>query len=352
MTESNSPITLRLGDLREFGRRAYEHAGLNSRDASTVVDVQLEADLRGVDTHGYQRLPSYVERLLSGKNKPNATVRVDKESSASLAIDGDNGLGQLVCVRAMELTLAKASVSGLAVATIRNSNDWGCGAYYPMMAAREGYVAFCTTTSVPTLAPYGGRDRLLGNNPFSFAAPRRAAPPVVLDMALTPVALGKVMRASAEGTAIPLSWGFLDRDGNATTDPRTALRGIIPAIGGYKGPGLSVMANVLAGVLSGGSHTGDVDVGKRGQFFLVLSPELFGDVDSFAEEIENMVQQIKASDLLPGIDEVYLPGEIEQRGYEERIGCAAIPYPRSVVDTLKTLAGDLGIDFVTEGGST
>ena len=128
MTESNSPITLRLGDLREFGRRAYEHAGLNSRDASTVVDVQLEADLRGVDTHGYQRLPSYVERLLSGKNKPNATVRVDKESSASLAIDGDNGLGQLVCVRAMELTLAKASVSGLAVATIRNSNDLGCGA--------------------------------------------------------------------------------------------------------------------------------------------------------------------------------------------------------------------------------
>ena len=108
----------------------------------------------------------------------------------------------------------------------------------------------------------------------------------------------------------------------------------------------------FAGVLSGGSHTGDVDVGKRGQFFLVLSPELFGDVDSFAEEIENMVQQIKASDLLPGIDEVYLPGEIEQRGYEERIGCAAIPYPRSVVDTLKTLAGDLGIDFVTEGGST
>ena len=148
------------------------------------------------------------------------------------------------------------------------------------------------------------------------------------------------------------SWGFLDRDGNATTDPKTALRGIIPAIGGYKGTGLSIMANVLAGVLSGGSHTGDVDVSKRGQFFLVLSPELFGGIDSFAEEIESMAEQIKASDLLPGIDEVYLPGEIEQRLYEERIGCGAIPYPRSVVDTLTTLAEELGIDFVTKGDIT
>ncbi len=352
MTESTSSITLHVADLRKFGQRAYEHAGLSRDDASTVVEVQLEADLRGVDTHGYQRLPPYVKRLLSGENNPDATVRVDKESSATLAIDGDNGLGQIVCVRAMELTLAKASVSGLAVATVKNSNDWGCGAYYPMMAAREGYVAFCTTTSVPTLAPYGGSDRLLGNNPFAFATPRRTAPPMVLDMALTPVALGKVMRANAEGSDIPESWGFLDREGNPTTDPKAALRGIIPAIGGYKGTGLSIMANVLAGVLSGGSHTSDVDVGKRGQFFLVMSPDLFGSADSFVDEIENMAQQIKASELLPGVDEVYLPGEIEQRRYDERIECEAIPYPRSVVDTLRDLARELGIDFIPEGEST
>ena len=338
-----------LDALRAFGERVYAHAGVPAADAATVVAVQLEADLRGVDTHGYQRLPLYVKRLLAGDNNPRPELRVIKETPASLAVDADNGLGQLVCARVMELAIAKARESGLAAATIRRSNDWGCGAIYPMMAAAEGLVALCTTTSVPTLAPFGARTRTLGNNPIAFAAPRRDAPPVVLDMALTPVALGKVLRAQAEGQPIPESWGFLDRDGAATTDPTAALRGIIPAIGGYKGTGLSVMTNILAGVLAGSGHSAAVDAGKRGQFFLVMSPSLFGDEATFLDEIESMVEQIKSSELLPDVAEVFVPGEPEQRTYEERVARGAIAYPRSVVDALEKLGETTGVPFAAEG---
>ena len=338
-------VELSLDALRAFGERVYAHAGMPAADAETVVSVQLEADLRGVDTHGFQRLPLYVKRLLAGDNNPRPELRIVNETPASLAVDGDNGLGQLVCTRVMEQTIGKAREAGLAIATIRRSNDWGCGAHYPMQAAAAGYVALCTTTSVPTLAPFGARTRMLGNNPIAFAAPRRDAPPVVLDMALTPVALGKVLRAQAEERPIPESWGFLDSDGQPTTDPDTALRGIIPAIGGYKGTGLSVMTNILAGVLAGSAHSGDVDAGKRGQFFLVMSPSLFGDESTFLDEIESMVEQIKSSELLPGVAEVFVPGEPEQRTYEERVARGAIAYPRSVVAALKKLGKKTGIEF-------
>ncbi len=343
-----SAVEVPVEALRAFGAGAYECAGLSPEDARTVVEVQLTADLRGVDTHGFQRLPSYVERLLKGENNPRPQMRAVKESAASLTLDGDNGLGQLVCVRAMERTIAKARESGICVTGIVSSNDWGCGAYYPMMAAAEGFVAFCTTTSVPTLAPFGGRTRVLGNNPLAFAVPRRDAPPIVLDMALTPVALGKVMRAQAEGQPIPEEWGFLDREGEPTTDPLAALRGIIPAIGGYKGTGLSMMTNVFAGILPGGYHSGAVDAGKRGQFFLVVSPSLLGDEKRFFEEIESMVAQVKASEPLPGVDEPLLPGELEERCFRERSERGTIPYPRSVIDALRALGERLGIEFASE----
>lgn len=331
--------------LRGFGRRAYTYAGLTEADAATVVEVQLDADLRGVDTHGFQRLSWYLPRLRSGENKARPATRVVKETASSLAMDVDNGLGQLVCVRAMEMLLRKAGETGLAVGTLKNSNDWGCAAYYPKMAAEQGYVAFGTTTSPANLAPFGAVTRRTGNNPMVYAVPRRAAPALILDMALTPVALGKVMRARNEGLPIPLEWGFRDREGRPTTDPVAAREGVIPAIGGYKGIGLSVMMNVLAGVLPGGFHTSDVGVGRRGQFFLVMSPELFDDRDHFLDEIERMVEQIKTAERLPGVDEVYLPGEIEQRQKDRRLARGAIEYPPSVVADLKAVGEEIGVPF-------
>jgi len=286
-------VELELGPLRELGRAAYRKAGLTAADADTVVEVQLAADLRGVDTHGFQRLPWYVRHLQQGRNNPTPDYRLLKESPVSVVLDADNALGQLACVRLAELTMAKGREAGLAVGVTRNSNDWGCGAYYPLMAAEQGFVAFATTTSVPTLAPFGGRTRVLGNDPMVYAVPRRSAPAIVLDMALTPVALGTVMRAQAEHQAIPEEWGFLDDQGRPTTDPSAA--------------------------------------------------SLFGDGDRFLDEVESMAAQVKASTPLPGAGAVYLPGEPEALRAQEALARGTIGYPPSVVAELEEMAASLGI---------
>lgn len=341
-----APVELPLDGLRTFGRRVYEQLGVPAADAAVVVDVQLDADLRGVDTHGFQRLPWYVRYIERGENNPAAHVRVEHETPVSVLLDGDNGIGQLVCVRAIEHVVAKARETGLAVGTVRSSNDWGCGAHYPIRAAREGFVCFGTTTSVPTLAPFGARTRVLGNNPMVYAIPRRDGSPIVLDMALTPVALGKVLRAMSEEAEIPLEWGFRDLEGRPTADPTTALRGIIPAIGGYKGTGLSMMMNVLAGVLPQGHHGSAVGPGRRGQFFLAVSPELFGTRDGFYEQVEVMTEEVKKAERLPGQD-VYLPGEPEEKRAREARARGTVRYPASVVKELRTVGDALGVGLET-----
>ncbi|MYE16556.1 MAG: Ldh family oxidoreductase, partial [Gemmatimonadetes bacterium] len=157
---------------------------------------------------------------------------------------------------------------------------------------------------------------------------------------------GKVMRARAEGREIPEEWGFLDIEGLPTTDPETALSGIIPALGAvaaYKGSGLSLFMNLLAGALPGGYHSKDVNIGKRGQFLLVIDPEIFGDADEFAEKVDSMVEQIKSADPLPGVNEVFAPGEIEQRAHDERIAAGHVVYPASTLQELRELSSEMGI---------
>lgn len=306
-------IEVGIDDLRAFAGEVYEHVGVPADDAAVIVDAQLDADLRGVDTHGLQRLPWYVGYIERGENNAAPQMRTVRESPVHVLLDADRAIGQLACVRLMEATLQKAEISGLAVGATVNSNDWGCGAYYPLLAARRGFVAFATE-------------------------------PIVLDMALTPVALGKVLRAMAEGTPIPLDWGFRDRDGSPTADPATALGGIIPAISDYKGTGLAMMMNVLAGVLPGGFHSGDVAPGRRGQLFLLMSPELFQERAGFDGRVEEMVAQIEAAEVLPGA-EVMLPGAPEQQRAAAARARRTVRYPPSVVAGLGEMVQKLGIDM-------
>ncbi len=346
MADQDATEIVPLEPLRVFGKAVYEACGVPSDDAGFTVEIQLTADLRGVDTHGFQRLGWYAGHLQAGRYNPTPSLEVLKETPVSHVIDGDGGIGQLVVARTMQRTIAKAKDTGLALGTLRNSNDWGMGAFYPMMAAAEGFVSFCTTTSVPTIAPFGSRTRMTGNNPMAFAAPRASGPPVVLDMALTPVALGKVMRARAEGREIPEEWGFQDLEGQPTTDPETAMGGVIPALGAvsaYKGTGLSMFMNLLAGALPGGFHSNQVNVGKRGQFLLVIDPEMFGEAETFLSAVDEMVEQVKSADPLPDVGEVFAPGEIEQRAYEERIASGHVVYPSSTLRDLRDLSSEMGI---------
>lgn len=339
-------IELQVDAVRRFTRAAYTAAGMAPEDAETVTDNQLWADLRGVDTHGVQRVPWYWRWFKEGRCDPKTQMTIVRDKPTALVGDGNSGLGQLVATRFMQQLVTKATGSGMALGVLRNSNDWGCGAWYPNMAAEAGLVAMATTTSVPNLAPFGARTRLFGNNPIAFAFPRRGGErPIIYDGAITPVALGKVLRAKSESTTIPESWGFLDRDGKPTTDPQTALEGIIPAIGGYKGTGLAMVTNVLAGVLSGSAHSAAVDVGRRGQFFLLIDPDFLGEADDYYAAIEEMVAQVRAAEVLPGA-QVFLPGEPEWRTFAARSESGKVPYPPSVVRGLDKVADELGIEQV------
>ena len=293
-----------------------------------------------------QRIPWYLRWFDQGITDPKAQMTVVREKPSMLAGDGHSGLGQLVATRFVERMIPKAQETGLCLGTIKMSNDWGCGGWYPNLAAAAGLAAIATTTSIPNLAPYGARTKLFGNNPMAFAFPRRNDPPILLDMALTPVALGKVLRAQAEGTQLPAAWGFQDNDGNPTTDPATAMAGIIPAIGAYKGTGLAMITNLLAGVMSGSNHTGNVEVGKRGQFFLFMDPDMVhpDGIDAYYDAVEDLVAQVRAVDVLPG-QSVFLPGEPEEMQRQARLAAGRIRYPASVVDGLRKSAGRLGIPF-------
>lgn len=315
-----------------------------------MADNMLWADLRGVDTHGVQRVSWYLKWFDESLSSPDAQVEIVGEGPAFLVGDGHSGLGQLVATRFADRVIEKAGAEGVCLGLLRNSNDWGCGAWYPCRGADAGLVGFATTTSVPTLAPWGSRTRLFGNNPIAFAFPRRAPErPIVFDAALTPVALGKVLRAAAEGKEIPAEWGFRDHDGAPTVDPSVAMAGIIPAIGGYKGTGLALVTNLLAGVLSGSAHSAGVDVGKRGQFFLFVDPRAIGSLDRYEDAMEEMVVQMRAAgegdNALPG-QEVLLPGEPEWRNFDDRTRAGRVVYPASVVRSLDGVARRLGIDTV------
>ena len=317
----------------------------------TVVDNQLWSDRRGVDTHGFQRVSWYVNWFRDGTTDPTAQCEIVTRTPSVLVADGHHGLGQLVITRFMEQLIEAARESGLVAGVIRNSNDWGCGANYPYRAAEAGFVCYGTTTSVPNLAPFGSRRKLFGNNPIVWTFPRRNQPPIVLDMAITPVALGKVLRARSEGKEIPVEPGASwIATATPPSIPDVAMRGIVPAIGGYKGIGMVTASNIAAGILAGSAHTGDVAVGRRGQFFLLMDPGVFRDRDEYFDDLEDMVAEIRAAgaeDVLPG-QTVYLPGELEQMEMDRRTAAGTVSYPASVVRSLRRVGDELGVPFECE----
>lgn len=337
-----------ISSARRFSELAFIKVGLRHKDATLMAENMIWADMRGIDTHGLQRVSWYVKWIFDGLANPLAKTKVLGQGSSFVLGDGESGLGQVVATQFCEILMGKAINEGICLGLLKNSNDWGCGAWYSCRGAEKGLVGVTLTTSIPMLAPWGSKARLFGNNPIACAFPRKSGyDPIVYDGALTPVALGKVMRAKSEGKDIPLEWGFRDSDGGATSDPERALKGIIPAIGGYKGIGLALVTNILAGILPGAAHSSNVEIGKRGQFFLFLNPEVVCDPDYYYRSIEELALEVSEAgseeNSLPQ-GEAMLPGEPEWRKFREAKTLGSISYPASVVASLDKVAEKLKIN--------
>jgi len=319
--------------------------GLPDDHAAVVADSLVAADLRGVSSHGVMRVPSYVSGLKDGSinAKPNLSLIAD--TGARAVVDGEDGMGQVAADRAMRLSIARASEFGIGVVALRRSRHCGAMAYWAIQALESDAIGFATTNAGMNMAPTGGRDKIVGNNPFAMAVPTTRPWPMVLDMATSVVAGGKLDMAAIRGQKIPLDWAT-DLDGQPTDDPVVARKGILVPVGGPKGYGMAIMLDVLAGVLSGGRFGGNLGEPVSGQFFMAIQIEGFMPVTEFKQRMDALIDQIHQSQLAPGASRIYVPGEIEYETSQKRHR-EGIPLEEPIVESLNRLAGAVGAPTLT-----
>ena len=343
-----TPVWLvRAEDLREYSGAVLQAVGVPPADAEVISSALLDAELRGLDTHGAIRLPQYVTLVKQGTINPRPEIKVVNESASHVLVDNGYGLGFLGCVKAMNLCIAKAKRVGIAMAGVCNSSHFGAAGYYARMAAEQELIGFATSNSYPVMAPPGSITRTHGNNPFAFAIPSGERPPMVLDMATSVVSQGRIKKYGDERRRIPLGWAN-DREGNPTDDPEAAFLMLPVGEGGYKGYGMAVVMDALAGVLTGSLFARKFISGPGscgcGHFFISLDPQLFLPLDDFKKRSDEMVGQIKDVKLAEGSTElIYFPGERGSARKEKRLK-EGIPLLGSTIKVLDRLSHDLGVN--------
>jgi LDH2 family malate/lactate/ureidoglycolate dehydrogenase len=310
----DTEVVIQKDRLACFCRSVYASAGMPEGDADLVALLQAETDVRGVHSHGTRALPGYVSRLESGHSNANPNIVVKQEGPSYAILDGDGGLGHLVSHKAMEIAIEKAARTGIAIVTVVNSRHFGAGANYAMMALTHDMIGFCVSSSSPGVAPYGGVDPLLGNNPVAYAIPALKEFPIVLDMACGVSAWGRVGTMQMYGRRLKDDW-VLDESGNPTDDPSLA-HALLP-FGGVKSSGVTIVMDVLASVLPFGLSTvhreGETYHGQRlaSQMFYAINISNFVKLETFKTEIDRMIGTIRNSRKKEGVDRIYLPGEVE-----------------------------------------
>ena len=322
----------------------FERLDVTAEDAGIVAHHLVEADLRGVHSHGVIRVPAYVTALKDGKINPKPNLEIVEDHGGQLVMDGDNGFGQLAAFRANELAIQRGKEHGLAAVALRRSTHCGAMAYYAIRAREQGLIGLAITNAGMNMTPTGGTQKIIGNNPFAMAVPTTREWPMVLDMATSVVAGGKLDVARSKGESIPLGWAR-DKDGNPTTDPVAARAGSLEPLGGPKGYGMAVMLDVLAGVLSGGRFGGmlGTEPGESGmgQFFLTIDVTRFMPLDQFKARMDALIDQIHESPKSPGVDRIYVAGEIEY-GLQSRRERDGVPIEESILADLDRVEQDLG----------
>src|SRR5688572_14582459 len=321
--------TIPADELRRRVSGIFAGMGLPAYDASIVADHLVEADLRGVHSHGVIRVPTYVQQLRDGKLNPRPNVRIVVDNGAQVTVDGDDGMGQLAAFRANEIAIERGHEHGMAGVALRRSGHAGAMAYYPLRAIRTGLIGFASTNAGINMPPTGGARKLVGNNPFAMAVPTGLEWPMVLDMATSVVAGGKLDVARSKGESIPLGWAR-DADGNPTTDPVAARAGSLEPLGGPKGYGMALMLDVLTGVLSGGRFGAGLGAPGSAQFFMTIDVERYMPLADFQTRMGQMIEQLHDCPRLPGVERIYVAGEIEWelQSRREREG---VPLEESVV---------------------
>lgn len=340
---------IKASRLEKFAVEALIKSGATESDAKIVAMFLVRASLRGIDSHGIMRLPTYVNRAKQGLINTRARIQIVSEAGSLALVDGDNGFGQVVGKEAMDWCVKRAQEAGIAAAAVKNSNNFGAASLLAMQASEKGMIGFVFTNTAPAMPPWGGTTLTLGTNPIACAVPSDLGFPIVMDMSTTVVARDKIRAMAKQGKKIPPGWA-LNKLGRPTEDPVEALEGILLPVGGHKGYCLAFMVEVLSGVLSGSLFGRDVrqiyDFTRPqgvGHFVGCINIEAIMPLTEFRYRIAQLIDQIRSSDLAEGYDKIYLPGEIEFNIEQERLR-TGIPVPDEVVVELTNLAQSIGLE--------
>ena len=312
--------------LRTIGARLLEGAGASVQDAAVIARHTVGANLAGHDSHGIILVPTYVERIKRGHIDPTAQAEVVRETDATVTVDGHWGFGYVVSEWAMGMVIEKAQAHGVGAATVFRQSHVGRVADYPLMAVEQGMIGMMTADSgrsAKAVVPFGGRETRLGTNPICITMPSNLEGPLFIDMATSAVAAGKVNVAVARDVPVPEGW-LIDKDGNATTDPHALGQGgaLLPLGGpeGYKGYGLSVMVEILSGILTGLGYGHDPSGHHNdGCFMAAFRVDAFLDLERFKAEVTEFAGYLKSTPTANGFSEVYYPGELEHLSTQRKL---------------------------------
>ncbi len=351
--------------LAAFVATSFEKLGVSCDDARLAATIMVTADLRGVDSHGVEMLPRKVGHMKLGLIDPTPEIKVTHETMATAALDGGNGLGEVVGKRGMDLCIEKAKSAGAGFVTVRNSNHYGTAAYFAMMALEHDMIGLSMTNATPLLVPTFGRTAVLGTNPLSVAAPAGQARPFVLDMATSVVPSGKMAVYRHQGKSIPAGWAIDNQERpmnnpaevaamlwNRTGGGLLPLGGVGEEVGGHKGYGLALLVDILSGILSGAAYGPFVHARRDGQplpanvghFFGALAVDAFRPLAEFKQTMDALIQILKDAPKAAGHERIYIHGEKEFELEEERRR-NGIPLHPEVVAALQKIAQELGVAF-------
>lgn len=349
MQEVKSEVRIKVDELRKFCEQILICAGVQEKNAAAVVDVLLYGDMRGIQSHGVRWLNIYTKRIKEGGIRPNDEPQLDKDSKAACLVNGEGGFGQVAMMKALEIAFEKTKEFGVGAVGVRNSNHFGATGYYALKVAEAGLIGIICSNATPLMAPLGGMEAILGTNPFAIGVPAGEHPPIVVDMATSAGARGKIFVAEKKGEQIPTGWA-LDIHGDPTQDPTEALRGVLLPFAGPKGYGLSLIVEVLGGVLTGSLIAKEIPqlYGKPeqpqdiGHFIILMDIEKFMGLDLFTNRIGSLIKDIKESKKATDVNEIFLPGEIEHNKYLQTCR-EGIIMAQEIFNDLQELGNEFGI---------
>ena len=332
----------------EFAAAVYIDAGMPADDARLVADTLVQADLWGHQSHGVLRLGWYLDRIRNGVMAPVTEPEFEVDAGAVAVINGRDGVGQVLAQRACREAVQRAKKHGIAAVGVHHSNHFGTCMYYTRLGALEGCVMVLTTNGGPAMAPWGGREKIIGTNPWSVAAPAGTYPPLLVDMANTGVARGKIYLARNKRLPIPLGWALNSR-GEPTTDPQEAIDGIILPMAEHKGYAIAVMVDMLSGVLTGSGFLSAVHSPYRtaeksncGHLMVALDIKAFQPLEQFQQRMEEFLGEIKSVPRAPGYEEVFYPGEIEAAN-DARLRREGLLLAEDTLASLKRIGEETGL---------